>query len=95
MMKIGDFSKLSRVSIKALRYYDEMGLLKPIEIDRFTGYRYYSASQLSSLNRIIALKDMGFSLEQIASKSTSFPARRWLASFTKALTTRSAVHTRR
>ncbi len=65
-MKIGDFSKLSRVSIKTLRYYDEMGLLKPIEIDRFTGYRYYSVGQLSRLNRIIALKDMGFSLEQIA-----------------------------
>jgi effector-binding domain-containing protein/DNA-binding transcriptional MerR regulator len=66
MMKIGDFSKLSRVSIKTLRYYDEMGLLKPIEIDRFTGYRYYSVSQLPRLNRILALKDMGFSLEQVA-----------------------------
>ncbi len=66
MIKIGDFSKLSQVSIKALRYYDEMGLLKPIHVDRFTGYRYYSASQLARLNRILALKDLGFSLEQIA-----------------------------
>ncbi|HEV2579935.1 MAG TPA: MerR family transcriptional regulator [Ktedonobacteraceae bacterium] len=65
-MKIGDFSKLSQVSIKALRYYDEMGLLKPIETDRFTGYRNYSVGQLPRLNRILALKDMGFSLEQIA-----------------------------
>lgn len=65
MIRIGDFSKLSQVSIKALRYYDEMGLLKPISIDRETGYRYYSVSQLSRLNRILALKDLGFSLQQI------------------------------
>jgi effector-binding domain-containing protein len=66
MIRIGDFSRLSRVSIKTLRYYDEMGLFKPIEVDRFTGYRYYSASQLPRLNRILALRDLGLSLEQIA-----------------------------
>jgi DNA-binding transcriptional MerR regulator len=66
MIKIGDFSKLSLVSIKTLRYYDEMGLLKPVHVDQFTGYRYYSADQLSRLHRILALKDLGFSLEQIA-----------------------------
>lgn len=65
MFKIGDFSKLSRVSIKALRLYDEMGLLKPTQVDQFTSYRYYCASQLPKLNRILALKDLGFSLEQI------------------------------
>ncbi len=65
MFRIGDFSKLSQVSVKTLRYYDEIGLLKPSEIDRFTGYRYYSASQLSRLNRILLLKDLGLSLEQI------------------------------
>jgi effector-binding domain-containing protein len=65
MIKIGDFSKLSQVSIKALRYYDEMGLLKPASIDRETGYRYYEANQLPRLNRILALKDLGFSLQQI------------------------------
>ncbi|MDZ4875250.1 MAG: hypothetical protein CLLPBCKN_004646 [Chroococcidiopsis cubana SAG 39.79] len=62
MFKIGDFSKLSRVSIKALRLYDEMGLSKPIQVDQFTSYRYYCASQLPRLNRILALKDLGFSL---------------------------------
>jgi len=67
MFRIGDFSKLSRVSVKALRYYDEMGLLSPARVDRFTGYRYYAAEQLRRLNRILALKDLGFSLEQIAS----------------------------
>src|SRR3974377_768634 len=65
MFKIGDFSKLSQVSVKTLRYYDEIGLLKPCEIDRFTGYRYYTASQLSRLNRILLLKDLGLSLDQI------------------------------
>lgn len=66
MIRIGDFSKLSRVSIKTLRYYDEVGLFKPNEVDRFSGYRYYSVSQLSRLNRILALRDLGLSLEQIA-----------------------------
>jgi effector-binding domain-containing protein len=66
MFRIGDFSRLSRVSVKALRYYDEIGLLKPVEVDRFTSYRYYSAEQLPRLNYIIALKDMGLSLEEIA-----------------------------
>ena len=66
MLSIGDFSKLSRVSVKTLRFYDEIGLFKALEVDRFTGYRHYSASQLPRLNRILALKDLGFSLEQIA-----------------------------
>jgi DNA-binding transcriptional MerR regulator len=65
MIRIGDFSKLSRVSIKALRFYDEMGLLKPISVDRFTGYRTYEFDQLARLHRILALKDLGFSLEEI------------------------------
>lgn len=66
MLKIGDFSKFSRVSVKTLRYYDEIGLLKPDHIDRHTGYRYYNFDQLSLLNRILALKDLGFSLDQIS-----------------------------
>jgi effector-binding domain-containing protein len=66
MLKIGDFSRLSRVSVKALRYYDEIGLLKPVEVDRFTGYRYYSADQLPRLNRIVTLKDLGLSLEEVS-----------------------------
>jgi DNA-binding transcriptional MerR regulator len=66
MIKIGNFSRISQVSVKTLRYYDEMGLLKPVEVDRFTGFRYYSFDQLTRLNRILALKDLGFTLEQIA-----------------------------
>ena len=65
MLKIGDFSKLSRVSIRMLRYYDEIGLLKPDSIDRFTDYRYYSESQLPVVCRIAALRDMGFGLSEI------------------------------
>jgi effector-binding domain-containing protein len=66
MFKIGDFSKLSRISVKALRYYDEIGLLKPVKVDQFTSYRYYSADQLPRLNYIVALKNMGLSLEEVA-----------------------------
>lgn len=65
MLKIGEFSKLSRVSIRMLRHYDEIGLLKPSEIDRFTGYRYYREDQLPVVGRITALKDMGFGLSAI------------------------------
>jgi DNA-binding transcriptional MerR regulator len=65
MIKIGDFARLSQVSVVTLRHYDELGLLKPTSVDPFTGYRYYSAGQLPRLNRILALKDLGFSLEQI------------------------------
>lgn len=66
MLKIGEFSKLAQVPVATLRYYDQIGLLKPGEIDRFTGYRYYAASQLPRLHRILALKGLGFSLDQIA-----------------------------
>ena len=65
MLKIGEFSKLSRVSIRMLRHYDDIGLLKPAEIDDFTGYRYYREDQLFVIGRITALKDMGFSLADI------------------------------
>jgi DNA-binding transcriptional MerR regulator len=67
MFKIGEFSRLSRVSVRMLRHYDQLGLLTPSQTDPFTGYRYYSAEQLPRLNRIIALRELGFSLEQIAS----------------------------
>lgn len=65
MIRIGDFSKLSRVPVKTLRYYDEVGLLKPVEVDPSSGYRFYEHHQLSTLYRILALKDLGFSLEEI------------------------------
>jgi DNA-binding transcriptional MerR regulator len=66
MFKIGEFSRLSRVPVKTLRYYDEIGLLKPAQVNPFTDYRQYTLDQLPRLNRILALKDFGLSLEQIA-----------------------------
>ena len=66
MFRIGEFSKIAQVSGRLLRYYNEIGLLKPARIDPETGYRYYSAEQLPRLNRILALKDLGLSLDQIA-----------------------------
>ena len=65
MFRIGEFSRLSRISVRMLRHYDQLGLLKPSHTDSFTNYRYYSADQLPRLNRILALRDLGFSLEQI------------------------------
>lgn len=72
MLRIGEFSKLSMISIRMLRHYDEIGLLMPEMIDDFTGYRYYSETQLPIVNRITALKDMGFSLATIAEILVSY-----------------------
>jgi DNA-binding transcriptional MerR regulator len=66
MFRIGEFSRLTRVTVKALRYYDEVDLLRPAAVDELTGYRYYSLEQVPRLNRILALKELGLSLEQIA-----------------------------
>jgi DNA-binding transcriptional MerR regulator len=65
MFRIGDFSRIARVSARLLRFYDEIGLLEPAHADARSGYRYYTAAQLARLNRITVLKDLGFSLEQI------------------------------
>jgi DNA-binding transcriptional MerR regulator len=65
VFRIGDFSRIARVSCRLLRHYDELGLLKPVRVDGSTGYRYYGAAQLPSLHRILVLKELGLSLEQI------------------------------
>lgn len=66
MFKIGEFSKLTQVSIRMLRYYDEVGLFKPAEIDKWTEHRRYSVEQIPTLNRIIYLRDSGFNVAEIA-----------------------------
>jgi DNA-binding transcriptional MerR regulator len=66
MLKISDFSRLARVPTATLRYYDDLGLLTPAHVDKFTEYRSYTLDQLPRLNRILALKDLGFSLEEVA-----------------------------
>ena len=66
MVRIGVFARLSEVSIKTLRHYDDIGLLAPAYVDDWSGYRYYTLEQLPRLYRILALKDLGFSLDEIA-----------------------------
>lgn len=65
MFTVGEFSKIAQVSKRLLRYYDQIGLFSPEKVDDWTGYRYYSAQQLPQLNRILALKELGLSLDQI------------------------------
>ena len=67
MLSIGDFARHGRVSVRMLRHYDAIGLLKPAFVDQVTGYRSYEARQLSHLNRIVALKGLGFTLQQVRS----------------------------
>jgi DNA-binding transcriptional MerR regulator len=67
MFSIGEFPGHGRVSVRMLRHYDAIGLLEPVRVDPATGYRFYEARQLSELNRIVALKDLGFTLQQVAS----------------------------
>ncbi len=66
MFTIGDFARYGRVSARMLRHYDAIGLLRPARTDPVSGYRFYEAAQLARLNRIIALKDLGFGLQQVA-----------------------------
>jgi DNA-binding transcriptional MerR regulator len=65
MFRIGEFSKMSKTTIKALRYYDEIGLLAPEFVDRFTGYRFYTTDQLVKLHHIQSLRQIGLSIEEI------------------------------
>ncbi|PZG22892.1 MerR family transcriptional regulator [Spongiactinospora gelatinilytica] len=66
MFTIGDFATMGRVSIRMLRHYDAIGLLRPARVDPASGYRYYEAGQLKRLNRLVALKDLGFTLAEVA-----------------------------
>jgi DNA-binding transcriptional MerR regulator/effector-binding domain-containing protein len=65
-LTIGDFARIGDVSPRMLRHYDRLGLLRPQQVDSASGYRYYSAAQLARLNRLIALKGLGFSLDEVA-----------------------------
>ena len=66
MFRIGEFSKIAQVSGRQLRFYEQIGLLQPEHTDPQTGYRFYTAAQLPRLNRILALKELGFTLEEIS-----------------------------
>lgn len=65
MLKIGEFSKLTKVSVRMLHYYDDVGLLKPMQIDKITGYRFYSTTQLPILQKIVMLRDLNFQVPEI------------------------------
>jgi DNA-binding transcriptional MerR regulator len=67
MFAIGEFARLGRVSVRMLRHYDAIGVLRPAAVDPASGYRFYRADQLGRLNRVIALKDLGFTLQQVQS----------------------------
>jgi len=67
IIKIGEFSQINKITVKTLRLYDKLGILKPKFIDKFTGFRYYDSDQLLLVQRIISLKQIGFSLSEIAS----------------------------
>lgn len=72
LLQIGKFSKLTGLSIRTLRYYDEIDLFKPTEIDLFTGYRYYTEDQIKDLELINKLKNVGFSLDEIKNNWNNF-----------------------
>lgn len=95
MLKIGEFSKLSRISIRMLRHYDEAGLLAPARIDRFTGYRYYREEQLITAGRIAALRDRGFGVaatgEMLAHGGDRRTAERMMGERLEELTAQAAL----
>ena len=72
LYKIGEFSNMTGLSVKTLKYYDDIDLFKPIDVDLFTGYRYYSTDQIYDLELINVLKSVGFSLEEIKNNWVSF-----------------------
>ena len=72
LYKIGDFASISGISIRTLRYYDDIDLFKPKEVDLFTNYRYYTIEQLDELKLINELKEIGFSLEEIKNNWDNF-----------------------
>ena len=72
LYKIGVFSNISGISIRTLRYYDDIDLFKPKEVDLFTNYRYYTIEQLDDLKLINELKEIGFSLEEIKNNWDNF-----------------------
>ena len=73
MFKIGEFSKLSMLTVKALRFYEKEGLLIPAHVDEWTGYRFYEASQLEMAATIKALRQLDFSVEEIKAHLSGVP----------------------
>ena len=93
MFKIGEFSKLVRVSPRMLRHYEKCGLFYPADIDKFTGYRQYSAGQIPLLSNIVMLRDVGFSIEEIGEILPHFDETAYMDKIlrTKALSVKAAI----
>ena len=91
MLRIGEFSKLSKISIKALRYYDKVGLLKPAMIDSATQYRYYTLEQLETIRLISMYKEAGLSIEMISSLIYKKGDKRALLGYQKQVLTERAA----
>ena len=72
LYRIGEFSKLTGIPIRTLRYYDSIDLFKPSEVDLFTSYRYYKEEQVKDLELISELKEVGFTLEEIRDNWNNF-----------------------
>ena len=64
-MQITEFAKLTGVSVRTLHYYDEIGLLKPAEVDEWTGYRFYDEKNLEKMQQIMFYRELDFSLKSI------------------------------
>ena len=90
MFKIGEFSKLSMLTIKALRFYEQEGLLIPAHVDEWSGYRFYEASQLETAATIKALRQLDFSVEEIKAHLSGMPFQDALGSKKAALQQRQA-----
>lgn len=97
MLTIGDFARLSGLSVRMLHHYDSLGLLRPDRVDAFTGYRYYAPQTLESANRIVALKELGFSLDETRQLLDASDAEvgRMLRERAQALRTQIGADTRR
>lgn len=78
LYRIGMFAGMNHVTVKALRHYDDLGLLKPVHVDEESGYRYYTAGQLPVIHQILVLRNMGFSLEEIKEIQEGYPEREML-----------------
>ena len=93
MFKIGEFSRLVRVSPRMLRHYEKCGLLYPAEINKYTGYRQYSAGQIPLLTKIATLRDMGFSIEEIGDTLPHFDDHAYMGRIlrTKMATVKSTI----
>ena len=73
LYRIGMFANFCRTTIKTLRFYEEQNLLKPEWVDRESGYRYYEASQIVDMHQLLALRNMGFSIEEIKEIKKALP----------------------